>query len=265
MASPIITLTTDFGLSDHYVGVMKGVIASIHPGARVIDICHHIRSYSIAQGAFTIAQAYRYFPPGTVHVVVVDPGVGSKRRPILAEAGGHRFVAPDNGVLSQVYERETPQVRAITVERYALQPTSQTFHGRDVFAPVAAWLSKGTPIDRFGEMITNYVRLTPTMPAEVQPGRWQGCILNIDRFGNLVTSFPSEMLAGAASGCRLVAGGVEARRAAEAYAVAPSGEPFVIAGSSGYLELSVHQASAAERAGVDIGDPVELTFAGQDS
>ena len=258
----LITLTTDFGLADHYVGVMKGVIAGINPEARVIDVSHQVGAYRIAEGAFLVAQAYRYFPEGTVHVVVVDPGVGSQRRPILAAAGGHWFVAPDNGVLSQVYERENPVVRAIEAERYALRPISQTFHGRDVFAPVAAWLSKGTPQEEFGEVIEDYVRLPSTLPVEVEPGHWRGRILHVDRFGNLVTSFAPALLGPRSGGFRLLVGRLEAVRSAEAYALAPPGEPFAIAGSSGYLEVSINQGSAAELAGVEVGDEATLIVGG---
>jgi S-adenosylmethionine hydrolase len=142
---PVITLTTDFGLSDHFVGVMKGVILGIEPAAQIVDISHGVQPYQIVDGAFTIAQAYRYFPKKTIHVVVVDPGVGSARRPLLAEMGGQYFVAPDNGVLSMVFAREKPKVRHITNERYFLHPLSRTFHGRDVFSPVAAHLAAGVP------------------------------------------------------------------------------------------------------------------------
>src|SRR3954467_7789478 len=137
-ASSIVTLTTDFGLSDHFAGVMKGVILGICPSARVVDITHECAAYDISDAAFTIAQAYPYFPPGTVHVVVVDPGVASARRPILIEGAGQFFVGPDNGVFAFVLSQETCSVRAISNEKYFLQPLSQTFHGRDLFAPVAA-------------------------------------------------------------------------------------------------------------------------------
>ena len=139
----MITLTTDFGLSDHYVGAMKGVILGICPQARIVDISHDVSAFEIAEGAFLLAQAYRYFPRGTVHVVVVDPGVGTSRRPILVEAAGQYFVAPDNGVLSMIYARAKHKVRLISNDRYFRQPVSHTFHGRDIFAPVAAHLAAG--------------------------------------------------------------------------------------------------------------------------
>src|SRR5215471_82355 len=146
----IITLTTDFGLSDPFVGIMKGVIFGIVPGAKVVDITHDIGSYDVLEGAFLIESAYRYFPEGTVHVVVVDPGVGSARRPIAAAAHGHVFVGPDNGVLSAVFENE---VYHITNRRLFLDSVSQTFHGRDIFSPVAAYIAKGAPIESVGPRI----------------------------------------------------------------------------------------------------------------
>ncbi len=138
---PTITLTTDFGLNDHYVGTMKGVILEIVPDAQIVDICHAVQPFDVLDGALTIAQAYNYFPPATVHLVVVDPGVGTERRPILASSDRHHFVAPDNGVLSLIYSREERMhVRHITSDHYFRQPVSKTFHGRDIFAPVAAYL-----------------------------------------------------------------------------------------------------------------------------
>lgn len=260
MGSQIVTLTTDFGHEDHYVGVMKGVIAGIHPPARIIDLTHDVGPYGLLKTAFVIAQAHPFFPAETVHVVVVDPGVGTSRRPILVEAAGQCFVAPDNGVLSQVYEHTGHLVREIDAERWALKPTSNTFHGRDLFASVAAWLAKGTPPAAFGSLVDEYVQLDPTTPALAQPGRWRGKVLNIDRFGNIVTSFPAELLGEPPSDFRLVAGEIEVSQTAKAYAQAQPGALFVITGSSGYLEVSINQESAAEKGGVAIGDAVELVF-----
>ena len=156
----IVTFTTDFGLSDPFVGIMHGVVLKIAPGAIIVDVCHAVASYDIFDGAWTIAQAYRFFPPRTIHVVVVDPGVGSARRPIIVETDDFVFVAPDNGVLSLVETHEQKfAVRHVTADRFFLQPVSQTFHGRDVFAAVAGWLSKGVAPAEFGPEITDYVRL----------------------------------------------------------------------------------------------------------
>jgi hypothetical protein len=255
--APIITLTTDFGLADHYVGVTKGVIASIYPEARTVDISHEVRPYCVAEGAFRIAQAYRYFPAATVHLVVIDPGVGGSRRPIAALAGGHYFVGPDNGVFSQVFEKETPLVRQVDVARYGLQPLSRTFHGRDLFAPTAAWLAKGGLFEEIGKLISDPQTLPATSPVEVEPGHWQGRVLNIDRFGNLVTSFEAARF-GILSGFRLSVGQLDVRRLAGSYAESPGEEPFLIEGSSGYLEVSINQQSAAQRAGALIGQLAEL-------
>src|ERR1700722_1464656 len=149
MPKRLITLTTDFGTTDHFAATMKGVILTIQPGAQIVDITHEVEAFQIPDGAFTIAQAYRYFPEQTIHVIVVDPGVGSTRRPILAEMAGQFFIAPDNGVLSIVFAHEKPKVRHITNQRYFLHPVSRTFHGRDVFAPVAAHLASGVAPARF--------------------------------------------------------------------------------------------------------------------
>ena len=158
--SCIVTLTTDFGLSDHFVGVMKGVILGINPAATLVDLTHEVPCFDILEASYTLAQGYPYFPVGTIHLVVVDPGVGGARRPILAVTPGANFVAPDNGVLSMVYAREPQvEVREIEVHRYALKPTSSTFHGRDLFAPVAAWRSRGVKPCDFGPLITDYVQI----------------------------------------------------------------------------------------------------------
>ncbi|MDE3196760.1 MAG: SAM-dependent chlorinase/fluorinase, partial [Acidobacteriota bacterium] len=169
MNQPVITLLTDFGLSDHYVAAMKGVILSICPSARLVDITHEIRPYSILGGAFSLSQAWRYFPKGTVHLVVVDPGVGSSRLPLAAEADGHRFVAPDNGVLSMIGDFQAFEIREA---RYFNRPVSQTFHGRDIFAPVAAHLAAGVGPSDFGPRVTDPIRLPALRPIEVRPGVW---------------------------------------------------------------------------------------------
>ena len=256
----VITLTTDFGLRDHYVGVMKGVIAGINAAARVIDVSHEVRSYEVAHGAFVIAQAYRYFPQRTVHLVVVDPSVGSKRRAIVATAANQFFVAPDNGVLSQVFEREKHIVRFVDSERFSLKPTSRTFHGRDLFAPVAGRLSTGTPLEDFGDVTNEYVRLEPTTPKLIEPGRWRGRVLNIDRFGNIVTSFPAALTEKSPGGFRITVGALEVEAVAASYVSASEDKPFIIAGSSGYLEVSINQGSAAERAAVGLGAALKLKF-----
>jgi S-adenosylmethionine hydrolase len=260
MPRPVITLTTDFGLSDHFTGAMKGVILSICPDAQIVDISHQITPFEIAEGAFLIAQAYRYFRKGTVHVVVVDPGVGTSRRPILLDAAGQYFVAPDNGVLTMVYlDLQKQKVRAITNHKYFLESVSRTFHGRDIFAPVAAHLAAGVSPARFGKPVEDYMRLSFEKPLRTARRGWTGAILKVDRFGNLITNFrfrdfaqiekqPFEMQVGLQT----------VRRLAQNYAECGPGEVFLIAGSSGYLEVSSSQASAAKILGCGVGAPVEL-------
>jgi len=261
MPAPLITLTTDFGLSDHYVGAMKGVILSICPRARIVDISHGVGAFEIAEAAFTLSQAYSYFPRGTVHVVVVDPGVGTSRRPILAQAAGQFFIAPDNGVLSMIYEREKHKVRAILSERYFLQPVSNTFHGRDIFAPVAAHLAGGVPGARFGKPIADYLRLDFDKPSRTGRRAWTGAILKVDRFGNLVTNFSVADFPDLDKRAFEIAAGMQRINVfARHYAERGPGEPFLILGSAGYYEISVGQASAAKLLGCAAGAPLELTL-----
>ena len=189
----IVTFTTDFGLSDPFVGIMHGVVLNIHPETSLVDICHAVASYDVFDGAWTIAQAYRFFPPRTVHVVVVDPGVGGTRRPIIVETDDYVFVAPDNGVLSLVEMREPKfTVRHVTAERYFLQPVSQTFHGRDVFSPVAGWLSKGVAPAEFGPEISDYVRLSLPVVERIGENSLRGVVLKVDKFGNLITNISEQ-------------------------------------------------------------------------
>lgn len=262
MPPPIITLTTDFGLLDHFVGVMKGVILSIEPRAQIVDITHQVQAFEIPEGAFTIAQAYRYFPRKTVHVIVVDPGVGSARRPILAEMAGQYFIAPDNGVLSMIFEREDKKkVRHITAAKYFRDPVSKTFHGRDVFAPVAAHLAAGIPAPRFGKAIDDYVKLSIGKPTRTGKRVWTGTVLKVDRFGNLITNlhiddFPEIRT----RRFELNAGLEQISRLAATFSEGSAGELFVVPGSSGYLEVAVNQASAAKMLGCAGGSPVELTI-----
>ena len=261
MPAPLITLTTDFGLSDHYVGAMKGVILSICPRARIVDISHGVGAYEIAEAEFTLAQAYRYYPRGAGHVVVVDPGVGTARRPILAQAAGQVFVAPDNGVLSMIYAREKHKVRAISSERYFLQPVSNTFHGRDIFAPVAAHLAGGVPVARFGTSIADYLRLDFDTPVRTGRSTWTGAILKVDRFGNLVTNFSVEDFPDlGARPFEMAVGMARIGVLAANYAECGAGEAFAIVGSAGFYEISVGQASAAKVLGCGAGAPVELKF-----
>ena len=265
MTRPLITLTTDFGLSDHFAGVMKGVILGIQPAAQVIDISHGVEPYEIVDGAFTIAQAYRYFPRKTIHVVVVDPGVGSARRPLLAEMAGQYFVAPDNGVLSLVFAREErerkPRVRHITNERYFLHPMSRTFHGRDVFSPVAAHLAAGVPPAKFGQRIEDYLRVTFDAPTETGKHTWTGIILKSDHFGNLTSNFHIDRFPSLRTHAFSLTVGLQAiTRLALTFSECDPGELFAIVGSSGYIEIAASQGSAAQALGCGARSPVELTI-----
>lgn len=251
MAQALITLLTDFGTADYFVGAMKGVVLSICPDARIIDITHEIPSQDIHAGAFTLLAAYKSFPAGTIHVAVVDPGVGSARRPILASCGGQFFVGPDNGLFSYVFEREgQTEVIHIQNHSYFRQPVSATFHGRDVFAPVAAALAKGVEPSQFGAEITDYVRLESLAPARLEDGTLQGRIIHIDRFGNCITNLTREHLTNEmiAGGARLSINGIEITLFRQFYAEEQIGsgeEPFAIWGSADFLEIAVQNASAA--------------------
>jgi len=259
MPTPNLTLTTDFGLSDHYVGVMKGVIASICPQARVTDIGHLVSPFEITEGAYLIAQAYKYFPRKTVHVVVIDPGVGTARRPILMEAAGQYFIAPDNGVLSMVFDAAPHKVRAISNPKLMRRKISRTFHGRDVFAPAAAHLAKGAQAAAFGKLIHDYIRIGITRPSPAGKDAWRGTILKVDRFGNLITNFTARDFAGInARPFEMRSGSQRIHRLALTYAETEVGDLFVIVGSSGYLEIAANQTSAASLLGCSAGAPVEL-------
>ena len=264
---PIITLTTDFGSNDHFVGTMKGVILDIAPDAEIVDICHSVQAFDVLDGALTISQAYSYFPTRTVHVVVIDPGVGTARRPILASSDKHHFVAPDNGVLSMVYARESRMhVRHITSEHYFLQPMSNTFHARDIFAPVAAYLAKDVDALKFGDEIEDYVRFTAPKPKAVDATRLRGVVLKVDRFGNLVTNItPNDapMLFGAgAEGFKIVVGSKEITEIHNAYAEGAPGQVFGILGSMGYLEIAANRAAATQITGVGKGGEVSILLGG---
>ncbi len=261
----IVTFTSDFGPQDAFVGIMHGVVLNIEPQTRIVDICHAVASYDILDGAWTIAQAYRFFPPRTAHVVVVDPGVGSKRRPILAETEKYFFIAPDNGVLSIIEAREPKfTVRHITSERYLLEPVSQTFHGRDVFASVAGWLSKVIDLSDFGPEITDYLRLTLPTVERIADNSLRGVVLKVDKFGNLITNIGEqeapEFFAATLPPVNILISGETITRICKSYAEGAEGEYFAIIGSSGYLEIAARQASAAQKLSAGVGSPVGIVF-----
>ena len=239
----IITLTTDFGAGDHYVGVMKGVIAGINPSAVVIDITHGIEAYNIAEAAFKLHASYSYFPEGAIHVAVIDPGVGSARRAIAAEAGGYRFVGPDNGVFSMIFDKfGVDRMARITNPEFMLPTVSATFHGRDIFAPAAAHLSKGIALEELGDVLTSYKSLD--VPEAHDGGDViTGRAIYADRFGNLVTNIPGSVITNSA-GVR--AGDVTINSLSVNYADGKEGELIALVGSSGFLEISVNKGSAFE-------------------
>ncbi|MBM3794749.1 MAG: SAM-dependent chlorinase/fluorinase [Acidobacteria bacterium] len=259
----IVTLTTDFGTQDPFAGIMKGVILGLAPRAQIVDLTHQLPAFQIMAGALAIAGAWRWFPKKTVHVVVVDPGVGSARRPVLVEAGGHYFVGPDNGVLSLAAQQaDKPRFRHLTNRKYFLGAISQTFHGRDVFAPIAARLAAGRlRASALGPLITDAATLSLSKPERISTRTWSGEVIHIDRFGNLITNFHiaefPELERGRIS---LLAGIHPVDYMVRNYAEALPGEPVAILGSSGYLEIVINQDSAAARLGCAAGTPIELSF-----
>lgn len=267
---PVISLTTDFGLKDHFVGTMKGVIAEICPDANVIDITHDIPAFDVVEGALAIWPAWRYFPAGTVHIVVVDPGVGTTRRPILARLAGHYFIAPDNGLLTLLLEdveRTGPPavLHELTVPAYKLGTQSLTFHGRDVFAPAAAHLAKqlaagSADLTAFGPRIEQPMRLNFSKPTRTADGAVSGAILKVDRFGNLLTN----LQAAEAAQLRdrhfvLELKDKRITRMLNNYMAGEAGEPFAILGSSGLLEIALNRGNAAHHLGASPGDVLTLT------
>lgn len=261
--SPLITLTTDFGTADHYVSAMKGVILGINPCATIVDITHEIPNQDIAAGAFTMLAAYDSFPSNTVNVAVVDPGVGSSRRPIVISAAERFFVGPDNGIFSYIYERD-PLHRTfhVTREEYFRKPVSATFHGRDVFAPVGAALSMSMDPGAFGAPISDEVRLPSLLPEEKKSGRLSGRIIHVDRFGNCITNFTRESIKGRSPvGLRVEKTTIsDFRRFFGDDDGSDVRKPFAIWGSSGFLEIAVRDGSAAQVLRLTCGDEVVLSL-----
>lgn len=265
MAQRLITFTTDFGVNDHYVGTMKGVILSINPQAQMVDICNSVQSFDVLDGALTIVQAYKYFPPDTVHLVVVDPGVGTARRPLLAITEKQILLAPDNGVLSFVFEREERlSVRHITAEHYFLQPVSATFHGRDVFAAIAGYLSKGVEVSKFGEEITDFTRFTAPKPKAINEKLLKGVVLKVDKFGNLITNITPHdlprLFQEEPPAFKVLIGKSEITKMKTSYAEGAPGEVFAILDSMGFLEVAANRGSAAHIVGAGKGSDVGVLF-----
>ena len=243
---PVITLLTDFGTADYFVGAVKGAILSVNPAAIIADITHEIPSQDIAAGAFTLLAVYKTFPAGTIHVAVVDPGVGSARRPIIVSANEQFFVGPDNGLFTYIYDREpSRRIFHVTSDRYFRPSPSTTFHGRDIFAPLAAALSTGVAPEEFGAEIDDEVRL----PSLETPLR----IVHIDRFGNCITNITHQ------SGKQLVINGRTITEFRQFYGEGDDKSLFAIWGSAGFLEISVNGGSAAKVLDAKRGDEVSFT------
>ena len=261
----LVTLLTDFGTADYFVGAMKGAVLAANPDARVIDITHEVPVYDVEAGAFTLRAAFETVPAGTVHVAVVDPGVGSARRAIAVEGRGHTFVGPDNGVFGHVYERVRPfKVFHLTNPSFFREEVSPTFHGRDVFAPVAGALSRGVRAEELGPLVEDYVRLPSAAPARLEDGTLAGAVIHVDRFGNCVTNITPQDLSGedVERGARLWVGGREVRSFRRFFAEEGGGrgEPFAVWGSAGLLEIAVFRDSAARVLGARRGQRVEVKF-----
>lgn len=265
---PVISLTTDFGLSDAFVGVMKGVIAGICPSANVIDVTHAIPAFNLLEGALAIWQAWRYFPAQTVHGIVVDPGVGSSRQAVLAHMGDAWFIAPDNGVLTLV-ERETRkdggaiQCWQISNPKYMLPKQSHTFHGRDIFAPAAAHLAaqieRGAAApETFGPEMERLVQLSVPEPVHNPDGSIEGVILKSDKFGNLLTNLSARGVPEMTHGWVLEIGDLRITRFYRFFAEGTPGELFAILGSSGLLEIAMNRGSAREETGIAPGTKLKL-------
>lgn len=258
---PIVTFTTDFGLADHYAGTMKGVVLSRCPNAQLVDISHEIPAFSICQGAYTIDQSAPYFPASTVHVIVVDPGVGTPRKPILAEALGQVFIAPDNGVLSLIFMRDRhARAREITRRDLWLEPVSATFHGRDIFSATAGAIASGAAkLSEVGPELERIEMLNDLEPAQTAAGVWRGRIFAIDHFGNLISNFPSARFPQAAQErfCLSIQGR-EIRTFRATFGASSPEECFAYYGSSGFIEIGVNQQSAAKRLGVAPGGEIHL-------
>jgi S-adenosyl-L-methionine hydrolase (adenosine-forming) len=259
---PVVAMLTDFGVRDHYAGTMKGVVLGICPEASIVDITHDVPPHDVMTAALELAASYRYFPSGTVFLVVVDPGVGSSRRPLAAEAGDYRFVAPDNGVLSAVFKESAPKrVVELSERRFARPTVSRTFEGRDRFAPAAGWLAKGTELKALGRAFSDFLRL-PIPDPTVTEVEVLGEVLRVDRFGNLITNIdrrtferlgrPGETPLEIRAGDHLVG------RLVSTYADIGPGEVCSLFGSTDHLEVAANSASAADTLGLGRGAAISV-------
>ena len=258
---PVITLTTDFGLKDGFVGTLKGVIWSIYPLAQIADISHEISPQNVLEGAFALWRAYPFFPSGTIHVAVVDPGVGTSRRPLAARLGGHTFVGPDNGLFTPMFEDAEKDCRPIEIvhltnRKYFLPDVSRTFHGRDIFAPVAAHLANGVPLADLGPAISDPLRLSMPKSDKTADG-WRLHITVIDIFGNCTTDLPAAALT-ERERVTFRLGGQEVRGLVDSYGHKKPGELIALVDSENYVEIAIVNGSAAKVLGARVGDVVEV-------
>ena len=261
---PLITLLTDFGDRDYFVASMKGVILNINPQAHIVDLSHHVTPYDVADAAYLLKSCYRYFPDGTVHVAVVDPGVGTTRRPLLVSSSRFCFLGPDNGLFTHIYQEETGiEVRHIENRQYRLDSDGATFDGRDLFAPAAAWLSKGQPLGSFGRLVPNYERLPIPEPAwdkHVMAGQ----IVHIDRFGNLISNLTAYHLREVRSVTKrsepyIRIGGLTIDNLTRSYAEGLLDAPQALINSNGYVEVFLKEGRAADQLNVSRGARIELS------
>ncbi len=261
----IIALITDFGESDYFVGSMKGVILSINPEVEIVDITHSVTPFDIFEAGFVLKSSYVYFPQKTIFITVVDPEVGSERKILLAYYKNYYFIAPDNGILSLVmYEEEESMIISVTSSHYFLPKVSSTFHGRDIMAPISAWLAKGINLSSFGEPCNNWVRLKFPEPRKLDERIYEGEIIHIDRFGNLITNFPSSFLYTEIfenrKGIKVEIGGKVIDKFTKTYSEGSVGEPVLVFGSSDFLEIGTFLQSAEKILKVKKGDKLRLYF-----
>ncbi|MFQ6108041.1 MAG: S-adenosyl-l-methionine hydroxide adenosyltransferase family protein [Candidatus Aminicenantales bacterium] len=265
MESPIIALMTDFGEDDFFVASLKGTILKICPAARIIDITHRVRSFDPQSAGFVLFACYRYFPERTIFLVIVDPGVGTSRKILLAQTGKYFFIAPDNGLLTLALEREEIQnMRAVENEKYFLPQRSRTFEGRDKMAPAAAHLARGVSVDEFGPEVRDFKKLR-LKKAGAKEGEISGHILYTDKFGNLITNIPGEVLHSLRNEHKekipcLQVKGMEVHRCGESYAAVKKGELLFLVGSLGLVEIAAREDSASRRIRAKPGDPVRIIF-----
>jgi S-adenosyl-L-methionine hydrolase (adenosine-forming) len=259
--SQIITLTTDFGLRDHYVSAMKAVILGISPGVRLVDISHQIPPQDVMAGAWVVKNAAPYFPEGTIHLVVVDPGVGTERIPVALQLGEQFFVGPDNGVFSLIAENNDYTACRLTDPSYWRENASNTFHGRDIFAPVAAHLANGVNLEKFGDAVEKLVTYRWATPISDKDGI-QGWIVHIDRFGNLISNIPEELIQklNLTGRLKIYVGNTILHQLVKSYGFVEDGEPAAYIGSSGMLEVAINKGNASEMLGVHKGAQISIVL-----